>query len=91
VVKVVWTDSAIIDLNEIGEYIAKDSERYAQIKVKRLFEAIDILETNPKLGKITSEFQQENLRELIRINYRIVYLIVDHKELTFLPFIVAKD
>jgi len=24
-VKVVWTDSALFDLNEIGEYIAKDS------------------------------------------------------------------
>lgn len=30
-VKVVWTDSAILDLDNIGEYIAKDSERYAQI------------------------------------------------------------
>ncbi|MFT6997348.1 MAG: toxin ParE1/3/4 [Cryomorphaceae bacterium] len=27
--KIVWTDSAIDDLNEIGEYIANDSERYA--------------------------------------------------------------
>jgi len=24
-VKVVWTDSAIFDLNDIGEFIAKDS------------------------------------------------------------------
>ena len=28
-VKVIWTDSAIKDLDDIGEYIAKDSIRYA--------------------------------------------------------------
>jgi plasmid stabilization system protein ParE len=28
--KVVWTDTAIQDLNDIGDYIAKDSERYAK-------------------------------------------------------------
>ena len=35
-VKVVWTDHAVQDLDEIGEYIANDSEKYAQIVVKRL-------------------------------------------------------
>ena len=29
-VKVVWTDQAIQDLNDIGDYITKDSERYAR-------------------------------------------------------------
>jgi hypothetical protein len=32
-VEIVWTDSAIQDLNDIGEYIAKDSIRYAEITV----------------------------------------------------------
>ena len=42
-VKVIWTDNAIQDLNDIGDYIAKDSERYVQIAVQRLFESVDIL------------------------------------------------
>ena len=32
-VEVIWTDNAIEDLNDIGEYIARDSERYAEITV----------------------------------------------------------
>lgn len=47
-VKVVWTNSAILDLDAIGEYIAKDSIRYAEIMVTELFESVDILEGFPK-------------------------------------------
>ncbi len=74
-VKVVWTDSAISDLNDIGEYIAKDSERYAQLTVERLFSSVDILEKNPRLGKVVQEFNNEKIREIIRIDFRIVYKI----------------
>jgi addiction module RelE/StbE family toxin len=76
-VKVVWTDSAIYDLNDIGEFIAKDSERYAQLTVDRLFNSVDILEEHPRSGKMVPEFENDQIRELIRINYRIVYHLVD--------------
>ena len=71
--KVVWTDSAIIDLNDIGEYISKDSVKYAEITVERLFNATDILEKHPDAGKVTPELENESIRELIRGSYRIVY------------------
>ncbi len=64
-VKVVWTDSAIFDLNDIGEYIAKSSERYAQLTVTRLFDSVDILGEHPRAGKIVPEFQNNKIRELI--------------------------
>lgn len=76
-VKVVWTDSAIFDLDDIGEYIAKDSERYAQLTIEKLFNSVDILEKHPRAGKKVPEFQNDKIRELIRGNYRIVYHIVD--------------
>jgi toxin ParE1/3/4 len=76
-VKVVWTDSAIFDLNDIGEFISKNSERYAQLTVERLFESVDILEKHPRAGKIVPEFENDKIRELIRGSYRIVYRIVD--------------
>ncbi|MCK9204729.1 MAG: type II toxin-antitoxin system RelE/ParE family toxin [Bacteroidales bacterium] len=47
-VKIVWTDQAIQDLNDIGEYIANDSEQYAREIVQSLFESIFLLKTNPK-------------------------------------------
>ena len=76
-VKVVWTDSAIFDLNSIGEFIAKHSLLYAEVIVERLFNSVDILENYPKLGKKVPEFDDDSIRELIRSSYRIVYRIVN--------------
>ena len=75
--KVIWTDSSIQDLNDIGEYIAKDSIKYAEITVLKLFESVDILEHHPKSGIIVHEFNDENIRQIVRGNYRIIYHIID--------------
>ena len=76
-VKVIWTESALSDLNDIGEFIAKDSVRYAELTVTKLFESADILETHPKAGKKVPELNNNSFRELIRGSYRIIYCLVD--------------
>ena len=76
-VKVVWTDSAIQDLDDIGDHIAKDSKRYAQLTVERLFVSVEILKNFPRAGKMVPEFEDELLREIIIGSYRIVYYLVD--------------
>jgi len=83
-VKINWTNLALQDLNEIAEFISKDSIRYAQITVKYLFESPSLLKTHPKAGRIVPEFNEENLRELIRGSYRIVYRIVDKNRIDIL-------
>lgn len=82
--KVIWTDSAIQDLNDIGDFIAKNSEKYAQITVNYLFDSTEILETHPFCGVIVPEFDNKNIRELIRGNYRIVYQITEKNEIEIL-------
>jgi plasmid stabilization system protein ParE len=47
-VKLIWTDQAIDDLGDIGDYIAENSESYAKLTVKKLFERVDILKTFPQ-------------------------------------------
>lgn len=76
-VKVVWTDTAIKDLEDIGDFIAKNSVRYAEITVSKLFEAVDILEAYSRAGLIVPEFETEAIRQIIKGNYRIVYQIID--------------
>ena len=76
--EVIWTDSALQDLDDIGEYISKDSIRYAEITVELLFGSVDILEDHLKAGRMVPEFEIQSLRELIKGNYRIVYQIVDN-------------
>lgn len=83
-VKVVWTDNAIKDLDDIGNYIAKNSVRYAGITVEKLFGAVDILEGYPRAGKMIPQFQNERIRELIRGNYRIAYKIVSEERIDIL-------
>ena len=83
-VKIIWTDTAIQDLNDIGEYIAKNSIKYAEITVNELFESVDILESYPHAGMIVPEFDNKLIRQLIRGNYRIVYSIVHENRIDIL-------
>ena len=80
-VQVNWTDSALQDLNDIGDYIAKDSLKYAEITVLRLFESVDILENHPFSGIMTPEFENESIRQIIRGDYRIVYHILNESHI----------
>jgi plasmid stabilization system protein ParE len=43
-VKIVWTTRALIDLQEIAEYISRDSFQYAVITLEKLMEASVFLE-----------------------------------------------
>ena len=83
-VQINWTDSALQDLNDIGDYISKDSIRYAEITVINLFESVDILEKHPFAGVKTPEFENENIRQLIRGDYRIIYLVINESRIDIL-------
>ena len=76
-VQIIWTDAAIRDLNDIGDYIARDSFRYAGITIQTLFESADILVQHPRAGVITPEFNDDSIRNLVRGDYKIVYKIVN--------------
>jgi plasmid stabilization system protein ParE len=67
-VKLIWTDQAITDLGDIGDYIAENSEKYAKLTVKKLFERPDILKTYPQAGRIVPEKNEENLREFMPVD-----------------------
>ena len=82
--KINWTDLALQDLNDIGEYISKDSIRYAEVTVQYLFNSVDILISHPKSGRVVPEFNEEDLRELIRGSYRIVYRIINKSRIDIL-------
>jgi len=80
-VKVRWSDFALENLIDIGDYIEKDSYFYAQRVVNYLFDSVDILEQNPLAGRKVPEFNDRTIRELIRINYRIVYKLISENDI----------
>jgi addiction module RelE/StbE family toxin len=74
-VKIVWTNLAVSDLKTIHDYIQKDSFIYANRVLENIISRIEQLENFPKSGRVVPEFDNENIRELIQGNYRIIYKV----------------
>ena len=53
--RIVWSPQSLRDLHAIREYIAKDSERYADLTVARIFSAVERLLEFPHSGRIVPE------------------------------------
>lgn len=68
-----WTQKAANDLEDIGNYIEKDSKKYASIVVKRIYSSTLLLKDFPEIGRVVPEFNNKSIRELIEGKYRIVY------------------
>jgi len=71
--KLIWSPRAIADLDSACEFIARDSLQYAIIFAERILAVIQSIPKYPFLGAIVPEYAQEQLRERLFQNYRIVY------------------
>ena len=47
----VWSRRAICDLVSLREYIAEDSEQNAALVAMRILKAVDLLQTQPDMGR----------------------------------------
>jgi toxin ParE1/3/4 len=77
--KVIWTARALADLEDISEYISKDSSRYAKMTLEKLLERAKMVGSNTLIGRIVPELNQKHIREIIAGNYRIIYQTTDLK------------
>lgn len=71
--KIEWTEPALLDLESIQDYIKRDSEYYAILFIERIIEAVESLEKFPEMGRSVPEAEEENIREILFYNYRIIY------------------
>jgi toxin ParE1/3/4 len=72
---VLWTERSIEDLLAIKHFISQDSVVRAEEWIQELYSTGIGLANFPTRGRIVPEFNQENLRELLIDNYRMVYRI----------------
>lgn len=77
--KITWSQPAIEDLSNIKAYIGADSDHYASVFLDGIFEAVERLESFPRLGRLVPEEEMDELRELLYHNYRILYLILEQE------------
>ena len=75
-VKIIWTNRSLADLQEIGDYISRDSVQYARLTLERIISVAGFLESNPFIGRKVPEINEPSIRELIIGSYRLIYKIV---------------
>ncbi len=76
-VRIEWTERSLEDLNEVHDYIARDSKNYAHLFVKKIYETVQRLKDFPNIGRVVPEVNNPSVREIIFHNYRIVYRNMD--------------
>jgi toxin ParE1/3/4 len=76
-VKINWTQLSITDMESIRHFIGRDSQKYAIITIQKLYQSTQDLIVFPRKGRIVPEIGDDNIRELIIGNYRLIYRIID--------------
>ena len=71
--QIAWSPSARWDLLDLKDYISMDSPEIAKQFISSLFSAVERLGDFPQSGRVVPEFDDEQLREIIRKPCRIVY------------------
>lgn len=73
--KVVWSDSAWQDLEQLVELISKDSAIYASAFAREVRDAARSLDRFSERGRVVPEYANPNIRELFVRSYRLIYRI----------------
>ena len=87
--QIIWTEPALIDLNEIAEYIALDKLGAAQDLVEKVFSTVERLQEFPESGRIPAELEMSNYREVICGPCRIFYRLETNK--VFILYVMRSE
>lgn len=71
--QVIWAPSALEDIEQIAQFIARDSSDQAALFITRLVEATDRLGSFPVSGRVIPEIGHPDCREITYGAYRIMY------------------
>ncbi len=75
--KIVWTEKSSSDLLGIYDFIAKQSEVYAEsVYHKLLNRPIPQLLDHPNSGSVVPEFERDDIREVFLYSFRLIYLVL---------------
>jgi toxin ParE1/3/4 len=71
--EVIWSKEALLDVEGIYDYIARDSPLYAKHQVESIYNSVERLSQFPESGRHIPEFPHLPHQEVIVGNYRIIY------------------
>ncbi len=71
--KIVWSPLALETLSDIADNIALDKPTASLNWIENVFSEVEKLSTFPESGRIAPELENDQYRELIIGNYRVIY------------------
>jgi toxin ParE1/3/4 len=77
--KVEYSPAALFDLEDIADYIARDSPHAAEQWVDKLIAAAEKVASHPRSGRAVPEVDDPKIREVIVGAYRVVYRVEEHR------------
>lgn len=87
--RLIWTEPALADLDEIVEYIALDDARAAARLVAKVFDRVERLERFPNSGKRPTELADTPYREVVVPPCRIFYRV--DGELVYILYVMRSE
>lgn len=72
---IVWSQTALDDIDAIASFIHKDSPFYAKVVVEKIIACADLILQYPLSGRVVPEFNQTAVRERFVYSYRVIYEI----------------
>lgn len=75
--KIIWDDAAIHELGQIVRYIATDNQVAAERTGRKILEKVEVLVSFPRIGKVFSKLNRDDVREISVPPYRVFYHIKD--------------
>ncbi|MBW2545613.1 MAG: type II toxin-antitoxin system RelE/ParE family toxin [Deltaproteobacteria bacterium] len=87
--RLIWTESALLDLDEIAEYIALDDPLAASRYVQKVFDRVERLEAHPNSGKRPAELPRTSYREVVVAPCRIFYRV--EKNAVYILYVMRSE
>lgn len=84
---IIITNRARTNIDNIYNYIARDSITYANKTINNIYSIIQELKFFPYLGRYVPEISNKYYRERIYKNYRIIYRISENSNTIYILFL----
>jgi plasmid stabilization system protein ParE len=90
-INIEWTRAAITDVKNLRDYIAHDSETYAERFVQKIVESVERVASFPYSGRKVPESDDERIREVLFQNYRVMYRVEAERIVVLMVIHGARD
>jgi toxin ParE1/3/4 len=87
--KLIWTEPALLDLDEVAEYIALDDPLAAGNYVQKIFDRVERLAIYPNSGKRPKELPRTPYREIVVPPCRIFYRV--ENETAYILYVMRSE